>query len=88
MVMQRRFQQLQNDLEDSKWGVSRAATGEFLVSDNFSYGRVLPVSPTLCLFSSTENGILPEGQVAWLNREAISNSKEYYFARDLFNCPV
>jgi hypothetical protein len=88
IVMQSRIHQLEIDLDDAKWGILKAAKGEFLVGDRFSHGRVLPISPVLCLVSAAENGVLCEGQVAWLNREAVSNSKEYYFAMDLFRCPM
>ena len=78
----------QIDLADAQWGILKAAKGEFLVGDRFSHGRVLPISPVLCLVSDAENQALSEAQVAWLNREAVSNSKEYYFGRDLFSCPM
>lgn len=87
-VMQLRIFDLQGQLEDSKWGVMKAATGQFLVADNFSYGRVLPISPFICLVSPSDNGVLSEGELAWLNQSAIRASTEYYFANDLSRCPV
>jgi hypothetical protein len=87
MVMQSRIYEVAHDLEDAKWGIIRASKGEFLVADNFSCGRVLPISPLLCLVSGV-SGALSEQQVAWLNRQAISNSREYYFARDISHCPI
>jgi hypothetical protein len=88
IVMQSRIAQLQSDLADARWGILGAGKGEFLVGDNFSYGRVLPISPVMCLVSAADNEALSESQVAWLNRETISHSREYYFARDLFKCPM
>lgn len=88
IVMQSRIQQLVDDLEDARWGILRAAKGEFLVGDNFSYGRLVPISPVTCLVSAVANEILSESEVAWFNREAISHSREYYFGRDLVNCPM
>jgi hypothetical protein len=88
VVMQTRIAQLQSDLEDARWGILRAGKGEFLVGDNFSWGRVLPISPVKCLVSAVDNEEISESQVAWLNRETISHSREYYFARDLFKCPM
>jgi hypothetical protein len=86
-VMQLRIFDLQRQLEDSKWGIMKAATGQFLVPDNLSYGRVLPISPSICLVSAGDNGLLSEGEVAWLNQSAIRASTEYYFANDLHRCP-
>jgi hypothetical protein len=87
MVMQSRIYEVAHDLEDARWGIIRALKGEFLVADNFSYGRILPISPLICLVSG-DSGALSEEQVAWLNRQAISNSREYYFAKDISHCPI
>jgi hypothetical protein len=88
IVMQSRIAELQSDLADARWGILRAGKGEFLIGDNVSYGRILPISPVMCLVSVVDNEALTESQVAWLNRETISHSREYYFARDLFKCPM
>ncbi|MBC8028498.1 MAG: hypothetical protein H7Z16_00135 [Pyrinomonadaceae bacterium] len=88
IVMQSRMHQVEHELEDAMWGIMRAAKGEFVVADNFWYGRTLPISPLICLVSAVDSGTLTEEHVAWLNREAISNSQEYYFAKNLSGCPI
>lgn len=65
----------------------RVKKGEFLVPDNFSNARIVPISPTICLFSQSENAVISEKEVAELNRLAIESSNEYFFARDLSKCP-
>ncbi len=87
MVMQSRIYGVAHDLDDARWGIVRASKGEFLVADNFSYGRILPISPLICLVSG-DSGALSEEQVVWLNRQAISHSQEYYFAKDISQCPI
>lgn len=87
-VMQSRIYEVAHDLEDARWGIMRASKGEFLVADNFSYGRILPISPLICLVSTGDSGALSEEQVAWVNRQAVLNSREYYFAKDISQCPI
>jgi hypothetical protein len=87
VVMQSRINQLQNELSDTDWCILRAQRGEFLVADNFSCWRVIPISPVLCLAPGSNHGVISEAEVAWLNRQAIAISRAYYFARDLSRCP-
>ncbi len=87
VVMQSRINQLQNELSDTDWCILRAQRGEFLVADNFSCWRVIPISPVLCLAPGSNHGVISEAEVAWLNRQAVAISRDYYFAGDLSRCP-
>jgi hypothetical protein len=75
---------------DARWGIVRAAHGEFIVPDNFNNQRIVPLSPKTCLFSHSEqdNVVLDLKQVAEINRFAIETSHEYFFARNLTKCPI
>ncbi|WP_419735659.1 hypothetical protein [Pseudomonas sp. COR18] len=75
---------------DAKWGILQATDGEFIVPDNFNNRRIVPVSPTICLWSKTNQEIelLNRKAVAEINRAAIETSIDYYFARDLSRCPI
>jgi hypothetical protein len=86
IVMQSRINQLQNELSDTEWCILRAMRGEFLVADNFSRWRVIPISPVLCLAPAANDGVLSEDQLAWLNRQGVETSRDYFFARDLSHC--
>jgi len=75
---------------NASWGVLRAVEGEFIAPDNFYRLRVVPLSPTVCLWSQTSRPLelLDRKSVAEINRAAIATSSEYYFARDLSQCPI
>ena len=79
--------QILPQLEDSKWGILHAKEGEFLVPDNCSNGRYIPISPTICLLAHSENQLVDHDQVRYINQQAIKSSKNYFFARDLSKCP-
>jgi len=73
-------------MHDTEWGVLTAAEGEFIVPDNFSNARILPLSPTKCLFSQSKNDTIGRGEVAKLNRLALATSYDHWFARDISKC--
>lgn len=79
---------VRKQLKDAEWGILVAGQGEFIVPDIFSNARVLPVSPTICLYSPSENDIIDVNEVRGINRLAIASSKEYFFARDFAVCPA
>lgn len=75
-------------MSDAKWGILRATDAEFLVPDNFSNGRILPLSPNICLFSQSKNETIDKEEVLQINELAIQSSKKYLFARDFSKCPT
>lgn len=75
-----------NDLSNSDWGIIQAQEGEFVVPDITSH-MIIPLTPTVCLVSPSQNGIIIKSNVAEINRALVSTSQEYYFARDFLNCP-
>lgn len=79
---------VRRQLSDAQWGILRADEGEFIVPDNFSNARIVPVTPTMCLFSQSENYIISRAEVAEINRLAIESSTNYFFAKNFSNCPL
>jgi hypothetical protein len=79
---------VRTQLADAQWGILRAYDGEFIVPDNSSNARIVPVTPTLCLFSPSANHILTQFQVAEINQYAAASSRDFYFARDFSQCPL
>ena len=75
-------------MKDAQWGILQASEGEFIVPDNFSTARILPISPTICFFSQSENAVISKKQVVIINGLSVSNSNDYYFANDLSKCEV
>ncbi|MNG11886.1 hypothetical protein D3C84_954560 [compost metagenome] len=73
------------------WQVLRAreGAGEFIVPDNFYKLWAVPLSPTVCLWAHSKetNKMLDRAALAVINRDAVETSLEYYFARDLSQCP-
>ena len=70
------------------WGIVRSSNGEFLVPDNFCEYSVVPLTPTICLVEGVKDQTIGYEQVASINREAIKNSHQYIFGRDLKKCPA
>jgi hypothetical protein len=75
-------------MSDTKWGILTSAEGEFIVPDNFSNARILPLTPRKCLFSQSENNIIGKNEVAKINQLALETCREYWFSRDMRMCPI
>lgn len=86
--IQMNLDMVRQQLADAQWGILKAAEGEFIVPDNFSNARVVPLTPTMCLFSQSDNEVISSAEVAEINRHAIASGVEYLFARDLSKCPL
>lgn len=71
------------------WALLQAGEGEFVVPDNFFELHAVPLSPTVCLWAGGgfASARLDRLAVAAINQVAVATSVEYYFARDLDNCP-
>jgi hypothetical protein len=74
-------------MPDAHWGILRAKSGHFIVPDNFSNARILPLSPLICFFSQSDDDEIEESEVAEINRMAIEASRSYYLANELAKCP-
>ena len=77
---------VRKQMNNVHWGILRAAEGQFIVPDNFSNATILPLSPTICFFSQSDDDVISSKEVTKINRLAIESSKEYYFANDLSKC--
>lgn len=75
-------------MRDAQWGVLTAKDGEFIVPDNFSNARVLPLTPKHCLVSERDNDVISFQEVQHINRMALANNLDFWFARDVSKCPV
>ena len=76
-------------MDGENWQILRALEGEFVVPDNFIKWLIVPLSPTVCLCAHpevTQSRLYADG-VAIINRLAIESSIDYYFARNLDECP-
>jgi hypothetical protein len=85
--IQMNFFAVRDQMRDAHWGILKSSKGEFIVPDQSPNSRILPLTPTLCFFSQSENDTIDETELAKINALSISGSKEYYFARDLSKCP-
>ncbi|WP_437880867.1 hypothetical protein [Pseudomonas sp. LRF_L74] len=70
------------------WGVLRSAEGEFIAPDCYSTLMIVPVTPQIILAAGQENSFLTYSELAIMNRCAIKESHDYYYARDFGVCPV
>lgn len=78
---------VREQMSDACWGILRSSSGQFLVPDQSSNSRMMPLTPYLSLFSQSENREINETELAEINAHAVAGSKEYYFAQDLAQCP-
>jgi hypothetical protein len=72
---------------NSKWGVLRALSSEFIFPD-LPTRMFVPITPTCCLIASAPDMTINEDTVALINRTNVAGSETYYFARDLAVCPL
>jgi len=74
----------------TRWGIFEATPdqGEFLVSDRLSLHTAVPLSPQICLVAKHRNRFVDFSFVGRYNGLAVENSENYYFGRDMKNCPV
>lgn len=75
------------ELADTRWGILKTQSGEFIVPDRFAGLNVVPLTPTCCLLSPSQNREISSHELVRINRKAVAVSSEYYFARDLSQCP-
>jgi len=79
--------EVRKQMNDAQWGVLEALEGQFIVPDNFSKARILPLAPSLCFFSKSEDAEISKEEVTKINRLAVESSRIYYFSRELTGCP-
>lgn len=77
-------------MQGTKWGIIETlpGQGEFLVPDNLSRHTLVPLSPNVCLAADNPDQFVDMSVVAWYNGLAVENSDNYYFARNIKDCPV
>lgn len=71
---------------ETTWAVVHSRTVEFLVPDSFREIGVVPLSPNYCLVANQIGGEITADNAIEINRIAIAQSSDYYFARDLAKC--
>lgn len=80
--------QQQQGVKNLKWGLLTAKDGEFIVADCYKDLTFIPISPTLAFCAGYEDMDIDRVSVANANKQSIDKSSEFYFARDLSQCPV
>lgn len=85
--IQLNFFELRKQMRDIRWGIWKSKKGGFVVPDNSYSSYMLPVAPQICLFSPSENSEISKTELAAINTQSIQDSTEYYFARDMSECP-
>ena len=69
------------------WGIIRSTKAQFLVPDNVTGFRWIPVAPHIGLSPDSDDVTISDEQVAEVNRISLKCVKEYYFGLNLANCP-
>lgn len=71
-----------------RWGIVRAAQGEFIAPDSFNGIPAIPVTPKIILLLDHDDGVASLEDVININMTAVASSYKYYFARHLAACPI
>jgi hypothetical protein len=85
--IQRNVFAVREQMSDAHWGILKSTSGQFLVPDQSSNSRMLPLTPYLCLYSQSLNEEIDDAELARINACSIASAKEYYFAQDITLCP-
>jgi len=85
--MQLNLFRVREQMRDAQWGVLTALEGKFIVPDNFSNARILPLTPELCFFSQSYDDEIDKNEVIKINKLAVKSSRSFYFSRNLDECP-
>lgn len=78
--------QVREQMKDAHWGILKALEGQFVVPDNFSNARILPLTPNLCFFSQSNDDEIDENEVTMINNLAMESSRTFYFSRNFKEC--
>ena len=84
--IQQNLFKVREQMSNAQWGVLKALEGQFVVPDNFSNVRILPLTPTLCFFSQGQDNEIDKDEVVKVNKLAVESSRIFYFAKDLKEC--
>ena len=76
------------NVESMQWGLLEAREGEFLVADCYQDLTFMPIFPNLAFCTGYKDQIISKLDVAEINKQTISKSSNFYFAKDLEKCPV
>jgi hypothetical protein len=90
-VLQGRVSDFSNNIfKDSEWGslVSKDKKHNFLVPDCLWQLTAIPLTPTICLYSKTENKYINLEDIKKINSFSIKNAQDYIFAKNFTHCPV
>ena len=69
-------------MSNTKWRITRAQEGEFLVPD-IPHHSIVPITPALCVASPGQDGTLRKEEVAQVNR-ILKTGSNAYFLREMF----
>lgn len=87
LSIQQNLFSVRKQMHDAHWGILSSRTGAFLVPDHSPNSRMMPLTPNLCLFAQSDNDEVTESELAEINARSISDSTDYYFAKDISKCP-
>lgn len=71
-----------------KWGLIEATEGELLIADGYGDLSFIPISPKLAFCAGERDQKINRDQLVEINKSTIARAKEYYFARNISECPI
>lgn len=74
--------------KNRKWGLLTATDGEFLIADNYRKIFFMPISPTQAFIEGHRDQVISRDALIEINNSTIANAHEFYFAKNIKNCPV
>lgn len=75
-------------VEDLRWGLLESKNGEFIVADSYKGLTFMPISPKLAFAANYQDSPIDEVFLANANKQSVEMSTDFYFAKNLSNCPI
>jgi len=79
---------METTFSDMKWGLLKAKKGQFICSDSYQKLCILPVSPKYVFAGNLNDEMLDYNEVGLVNKQSIESATNFYFSKNLQNCPV
>lgn len=80
--------QQRSGVKGLKWGLLKARDGEFIVADCYYAMTFIPISPNLAFCAGYQDMEIDRASVANANKQSVEMASEFYFAKDLSQCPL
>ncbi|HCG9067654.1 TPA: hypothetical protein NJ631_000736 [Vibrio parahaemolyticus] len=87
-LIQQGIFKLMKNFEGVKWGLLQVKKGQFLCADSYHELCLIPISPKFAFAAHMPDRIINYDELASINRKSVLSAKEFYFGKNLKECPI